>query len=257
MIFNAMHVSFRFKTVLMRRIALLVLLCGFVASCTKTVKIPLEYRVESEHTATGIVEDAYVPYTGTYHLRLAVKFLTGNNFDSVTLRLSGLPSAVKVNVDSVKGKPTYIADFALTTNGAPLTVYPVTLTATAPDTKTQTYKFNLRIIPPDCSAFVAGTYSGTNNCTGRSYLYSLSVAGTGDANRVAITNLGGYGSTTIAYATLSCDHDSLFIANQDINNGTRVQGVGTFDGTNMTIWYSASSIPTGGSETCSATYTKH
>jgi hypothetical protein len=240
----------------MRRIALLVLLCGFVASCTKTVKIPLSYKVETEHSATGTVDDAYVPQTGPYHLRLSVKFLEGNLIDSVTVRLSGLPSTVTTNVDSIKARPTYVADFTLTTNGAPLTVYPVTLTATAPGTTPQVYKFNLRIIPPDCTAFVAGTYNGNNACTARNYPYSVTVASNGTANTVAITNFGGYGSSTQAIATLNCNHDSLFIANQSIGNGTTVQGYGTFDGTNMTIWYSASNTPGGFPETCSATLTK-
>jgi hypothetical protein len=242
----------------MRRIALLVTFCAFVASCTKTktVKIPLSYTVETEHSATGIVEEAFVPRTGVYHLRLNVKFLSGNNTDSVTVKLGGLPATIKVAVDSFKKLPSYIADFVLVTNGAPLTVYPMTLTATAPGTKAQVYKFNIHTIPADCSAFLSGTYSGTNACTARNYAYSITVDPAGSANTIAIHNFGGYGSSTTAFATLNCDQDSLFIANQNIGNGTVLQGYGTFTGSGMTIWYSASNTPGGFPETCSATLTK-
>ncbi|MES2704079.1 MAG: hypothetical protein V4649_15670 [Bacteroidota bacterium] len=243
----------------MRRIALFfVLLCALSTSCTKTVKtaIPLTYKVESETTTTGIVEDAYIPATGTYHLRLAVKFLSGNVADSVRVQLKGLPSTISVNVDTFNQRPTYIADFVLTTNNTPLVTYPVTLEASVNGKQVQVYNFNLRVVPANCASYVAGTYNGSNACTARTYTYTMGVTTTGTANQVAISNFGGYGPTTTAYATLNCNRDSIFVASQNIGNGTILEGKGTFTGTGMKLWYSASSIPGGGSESCVATLTK-
>jgi hypothetical protein len=258
MIFNAMHVSFHLKTVLMRRIAALFVILSIliISACTKgTVKIPVSYSVETENSATGIVEDVYVPQTGTYHMHIAVKFLEGNNRDSVTVRLSGLPTTIMSNMDSMKAQPTYIADFALTTNGAPLTDYTATISSTAPGTTPKTYTLHIHIVPADCSAYVSGNYSGSNACTARNYTYNVNVATTSQANTVAITNFGGYNSTGITYATINCNHDSLYINSQTVD-GVTIQGQGTFTGTGMTIWYTANNVPTGGDETCVATFTR-
>jgi hypothetical protein len=156
-------------------------------------------------------------------------------------------------MDTMKAQPTYVADFVLTTNGAPLTSYTATITTKSPNSAAKTYTLNIHIVPTDCSAYVSGNYTGSNACSARNYTYSVNMATTGAANTVAISNFGGYGIT--ALATLNCNHDSVYINTQTLS-GVTVQGAGTFTGTGMIISYTANNVPTGGDESCTATFTK-
>lgn len=249
-----MTVSFRFKCRFMRKIALLLLSFGtLVGACTKTVKVPLSYTVESP--GSNKVDDAYIADSGVTNIPFIVKFLTGFPYDSVTVKLSGLPAHIKIPQDSFKRIPTYTANYAFSTNKAPLASYPLTLTTKAPGSEAKTYKFNLIIKPASCAAVLQGTYNGTNACTARNYPYSISVTATGK-NTVDIVNFGGYGSATLTHVNINCNRDSVYIPNQNIGNGTILSGYGTFAGNKMTIYYKASSTPDGYAEDCTATLTK-
>lgn len=227
--------------------------CGLFFSCSKTTKIPVAYTVVN-NSGTALT-DVYVPDSGAYDLAVRVKFMTGNTTDKVTLKLAGLPADVVAAPDSVSDLPSYTGHFTLSTNHATQATYPVKIVATAPGEDPQVYSFNLNVIPASCASYVAGTYSGSNACTARNYTYTATASAASDG-RLIINNFGGYGTNTNMYATLSCAHDSLFIASQDIGNGTTLSGVGTFTSNSVVIYYTATSTPGGFGETCTATLTK-
>jgi hypothetical protein len=237
----------------MRKLALLLLSFAVImGSCTKKVKVPLSYTVESPGSPT--VDNAYIADSGVTNIPFLVKFLTGYPYDSVTVKLSGVPAHIKVQPDSFKGIPTYTANYMFTTSKAPLATYPLTLTAKAPGSETKTYNFNLIIKPSSCAAVLSGTYNATSACTGRNHSYTAVVTATGK-NTMSISNLGGYG-VNLTYATINCNRDSIYIASQNIGNGNIVSGVGTFTGNKMTIYYKQNSTVDGTSESCTSTLTK-
>ncbi len=225
-----------------------------VVSCTKTVKIPISFSVVTNHQDK--VTDIYVPDHGTYDMQIMVKFLSGYASDNVTLKVVGLPADITVSPDTFSAVPTYVEDFVFTTTNAAHATYPVAIIATAPGVAAQTYNFNLTVISADCAANLWGAFSVHNACAALNYNYTATGVATGTTNTLTINNFGGYGAGVNAQVILNCDNDSLTIPNQNMGNGVVAQGYGVFTANSMTIWYSASSTPTGGPDNCSATFTR-
>ncbi len=239
----------------MRKVVLFFMaLCAVAVSCQKTTKVPVSYTVESlQNTPLG---DIYIPDSGTYTLPVLVKYMTGYHEDKVTVSIKGLPADIKVAEDSFSEVPTYRANFVLNTSHAVHATYPITVTASAPGTKSKIQTFNITVIEADCASTLWGNFNGTNQCTSRTYAYTATGIATGVANTLAIKNLGGYGPTTLTQVTLNCAHDSLFIPMQNIGNGTNLSGYGTFTPNSMTIYYTATTTPGGFPETCNVTLTR-
>ena len=229
-------------------------LCVIVISCSKSVKIALSYSV----TDTGGVKvpDVYIPDSGTYDFPVWVKFLTGNTDDKVTLKFTGLPVDVKVTPDSFGAKPTYVEHFIFYTNHAARATYPVTLVAYTPTTGYKTFNFNLGVIPADCPAAFIGNLSGANACaTAGKYHYTATGVSSPYKNTMFVKNFGGYGPNANVELVLDCRTDSVFIPNGNYGNNVVMHGQGIFTGNQMIIWYTATSIPGGGSDVCTDTLT--
>lgn len=239
----------------MKKIALFLLAaCAIIASCQKSVKVPLDYTVQTAQNKP--LEDFYIPHTGAYTWQVLVKYLGGYSEDKVTVSIAGVPKDMHVVEDTFSKVPTFIAGFRFETNGAKEGVYPITITTSAIGSAPKTFTTNMHVIPADCAAELWGDYDGSNSCTARSFTYLTKVASTGAANEIDILNLGGYGTATSARVKINCEKDSVYIADQNIGNGTRLSGSGTISGNTITIYYEAVTTPQGFPEACIATLTK-
>ena len=227
-----------------------------IVSCTtKYVKVPISFSVVTNHQDK--VTDIFIPDHGSYDMQILVKFLSGTASDNVTLKVIGLPADVTVTPDTFSAVPTYTQDFVFTTTHAAHATYPVSIVATAPGVAAQIYNFNLTVTDADCAVNLWGAFSVHTISSARpNYDYTATGVATGTANTLTINNFGGYGSAVNASVTLNCNNDSLFIASQNVGNGIIAQGVGVFTANTMTIWYTASNVPSVGSEACTATFTK-
>lgn len=232
---------------------LLLAMSAIFSACQKNVKVPLSYTVQTLNNQP--IGDIYVPDQGVTTLSLLVKYMGGYQEDKVTITLTDVPEALHLGKSAYTEVPTYRADFTMTTSNAPHGTYPVTVTATAPGSETQTYHLNMVVGYADCAAGLAGTYNGNNACTGRGFTYTATVSSP-TSNQLDVVNLGGYGSATVTHIYLNCQNDSVTIPSQNIGNGTVLEGNGTFSGNTLNIYYSASSTPTGSPETCTATLVK-
>lgn len=254
MIFPDMRVSFRFKRSYMKKFLLLLLSASVVLSCSKSVKEPVAYTVQTP--GRDKVEDFDINNTDTRNMPLVVKFLSGYAYDPVRVNIVGLPFDIDAVVDTFNEVPTYTANFVLKTNNARPGVYPVSIVAKAPGSEARTYPFKITVVRTDCTSDLFGTFDCTNECTARNYTYSATAAGTGATNTMEVSNFGGYGPTTKTFIDLDCKNGTLNIKSQDIGNNTRLSGSGTFTSTSMTITYTASTTPGGFGETCKVTMTK-
>lgn len=234
----------------MRKIALSVLLlCIIAVACTKSVKQPLSYNVE-------VKDQVYITQTGSFIIPVTAKFYTGNLIDSVMVRISGLPANATVTPDSFTAIPTFTQPFTVTTNGAPLGDFPITVTSYSPTTGYTSQTFVLHIIPVDCASTLIGNLRGENDCRAN-YPYPATGLASGATNVLQIANLGGYGPDTRTTVVLNCMHDSLYIERQNIGNGVTLQGYGTFTANQMIIWYTTPATPNGYADTCKATLTRY
>jgi len=253
--FNAMHVSFRFKINCMKRIVVFLLAsCAIISSCTKNVKVPLNYSVENEKDTTP--QDVYITSTGKAYVDLTVKFLGGSSTDSVTLEVMGVPTGITVSPAKSTGIPTYYYKYIYTANNMPVGKYPISIVSTAPGTQPKTYNYNLIVMPTDCAALFTGSLSGSSNCSVRAYTYTATGASAGTVNDLSINNLGGYGVTTNTNVIMNSEVDSLSIPLQNVGNGVTIKRYGTFTASTMTIYYSAVTAPGAQAEVCTTTLTK-
>lgn len=239
----------------MNRVFLCLLtLSVMIISCGKSVKPPASYSVTDDLNDSA-VEDIYIPDNGTYTFPVTVKFLEGYlaDQDKVQLVVNGLPANVSITPDTFSAIPTYIENFVFTSNGATQGTYPASITASTGYGLPLIYYFNIHVIPADCAALFWGNLTGNSACTSRAYTHTATGT-TGGTNVLMISNFGGYGAHCVVQVVLNCDNDSLHIANASYGNGVTLQGNGVFNADSMTISYSATSIPTGGPETCILTY---
>ncbi len=234
-------------------IALIATTCVIIFSCGKTVKIPISYTVVTNHK--DALEDVFIPDSGQFNWQVMAKFLTGYAQDAVTLKISGLPADVSVTPDSFSAVPTYVVDFVFSTNHAARNTYPITITGYAPGEKPQSYTVNLTVIPADCATTLLGNLNGHNACAVTGSTDHIAIATSTSQNTLNIKNFGGYGSATNTNVLLNCNKDSLTIPSQNIGNGVVLQGKGTFTGSGMTIWFSATGTAVG-ADNCTVTYTK-
>ncbi|MCS6917901.1 MAG: calcium-binding EGF-like domain-containing protein [Chitinophagales bacterium] len=99
-----------------------------------------------------------------------------------------------------------------------------------------------------------GTWSAVEVCTSGNYAYVATIgASSTEANKILITNFGGFGASVVVVGTV--DVNSLTIPGQAFGN-VSVSGNGTLsaDGLTINISYTANDGTT--SDVCSATYTK-
>jgi hypothetical protein len=239
-----------------RIIVCLVFICSVIASCNKAVKPPVSYTVTND-VNDSLVQDIFIPDNGTAHMMAHVKFLEGwqGADDKVTLVLTGVPAHVKVTPDTITAIPTYTADFVFTSTNAVQGVYNATLTAYTAVGLPQAYNFRINVIPADCASLFWGNISGSSACTSRTYTHTATGT-SGGTNVLMIKNFGGYGVNCNVKVVFDCNKDSLTIPFADYGNGVKLQGKGVFNGSTMIIDYTATTIPTGGSESCTLTYTK-
>ena len=254
MIFPDMRVSFRFKRSYMKKFLLLLLSASVVLSCSKSVKEPVAYTVQSPSSEK--VKDFDIADSGVIDMPIVVKFLSGYAYDPVRVNLVGLPFDIKTSADTFNEVPTYTAHFILKTNKARPGVYPVSIVAKAPGSEAKTYPFNITVVSVDCTSPLYGNFDCTNACTARNYTYTATSTGTPTANAMEISNFGGYGPTTKTFVQLNCKTGTLTIPEQNIGNNTNLSGSGTFTSNSMTITYSASTTPGGFAESCTVTMTK-
>jgi hypothetical protein len=240
----------------MRKIVLfLFTFCAIIVSCDKQVQQPLNYSVSNDVLQTGVL-DIYIPDNGTYNMQVLVKFLSGYAESRVTLQLSGLPANVTVSPAKYTDVPTFTRDFLFTTTNAALGITQATLTTSTSGQAPKVYNFNIHVIPANCATYFGGTLSASNACAVN---YTYIATGTVDPTSsyvLYINNFGGYGPTVNAQVVLNCENRTLSVPSQNIGNGTRIQGTGTFTLNTMTIRYTAYTTPTGPGDNCTATFTK-
>ncbi len=244
----------------MKKIALFFLtffvaVTAIIFSCDKAVKIPVSYTVVTNHDS--IVRNIYIPDTGTFNMQILVKYFTGYAQDPVTLKITGLPGDISVTPDTISAIPSYTQNFVFYTNHAAHATYNVQIVGSAPEELTQTYNFTVTVISANCATALLGNFTGHNACSAAgTYTYSATASATATPDQLAIEDFGGYGPSAIATVYLNCDNDSLTIPNQVIGNGATLSGYGTYTSTGMVIYYSASHLPTGGTDNCTATFTR-
>jgi len=234
----------------------LLTLCVMIISCGKNVKPPVTYAV-SDDANDSAVEDIYIPDNGTYTFPVKVRFLEGylGDQDKVQLVIKGLPANVTISPATFSAIPTYTENFVFTSTAATQGIYPATITSSTVYGLPQTYYFNIHVIPADCAALFWGNISGKSACTSRAYTHTA-VGSTGGTNVLMVSNFAGYGSHCIVQVVLNCDNDSVHIAKADYGNGVTLQGTGIFNADSMTVFYSATTTPTGGPESCTLVYKK-
>ncbi|WP_133162637.1 hypothetical protein [Flavipsychrobacter stenotrophus] len=226
----------------------LTLLAG---SCSKSsTNPPISILVDT-------VTNAYLNHDDSLHLPFEVRFLTGNFNEEVSLTIEGLPPTVKMVYDTIKGIPTFTADFVLytTSAAAPLGYYPVRLVTYSYSTGYKTYDFTLGVVHYNCSSFLTGSYTCQNACATSNYNYTASASASGN-NILNVVNFGGYGLNTNTRINLDCNTDSVTITRQLIGNGVTVTGHGHFEANKLVIAYTAENIPTGGNDNCTVTMNK-
>src|ERR1700679_2275223 len=113
-----------------KSILYIMALCLVCFSCSKVIKVPLDYSVTDTHGAA--LQNVYVIDSGVSTFPVWVKFLQGNTDDSVKLILSGLPGNVYAPIDTISGKPTYTANFTINTHNAVDGTYPVSIISYTP-----------------------------------------------------------------------------------------------------------------------------
>lgn len=238
----------------MQKIVLFFLATLIAASCAKQVKQPLRYTVTNDVT-DSIMGDVFIPDTGTYAMKVRVKFMSGFQGDNVKLVITGMPANITVTPDTFVSTPTFDKDFVFRSIGATAgSVYPVTITAYTETVIPQTYHFNIIVIPADCAALFWGNLIGYNTCTSRSFDHPSTGISTGTLNTLVINNFGGYGTNCNVDVVLDCNYDSVHIAKAYYGNGVILSGKGRFTADSMVIDYFAESVPTGGSENCTVVY---
>jgi len=242
------------KKILLLCLACCLALCVIVISCSKSVKVPLSYSVTD---TTGItLHDIFIPDSGTFVFPVWVKFLSGYAGDKVTLSFSGLPADVKVTPDSFSAIPTYTERFVFYTNHAYKTTYPVTLVAYTPTSGYKYFKFNLGVVPADCTKPFLNALTGSKACvTALHSHYNASAAASPYKNTMYVTNFGGYGTNANVQVVLDCTTDSAFVPLHNYGNNLVVSGQGIFTSNKIIIWYTATSTPFGFSDSCVDTLT--
>lgn len=226
----------------------LLLIAIFTGACNKTTLPPINYLVDT----TSIV---YLNNNDSLHVPMEVRFLTGNNTEPVTLYVTNLPANVHVLHDTIKGTPSFTADFVFYATNATLGSYPVKLVAYSRTTGYSEYTMTVRVVNYNCSRLYTGTYVGQNTCTSISYAYTSTVTASG-GEALIINNLGGYGTITNTYVVMNCNNDSLRIYNQNIGNGITMEGTGYFTANKLVLNYKAFNTPGGFNDNCTAVLTK-
>ena len=217
----------------------------FAGSCIKNTNPPLSYAVDT-------VSNVYVNQNDSLHLKLNVNFYTGNDHETVALTIKGLPPHVRLAQDTVKGIPTFTADFLIyADSAAALGNYPVSLVTYSPTNGFRSYNFNLGVVHYLCGYYAKGTYTGNNACRVTTYPYTATATSSGDT-ALNIVNIGGYGVNTNAFVRLNCNNDSVYIDRQVIGNGVTMWGRGTFTSSSIVINYIALNTPGGFNDTCTA-----
>ena len=242
------------KKILLFSLTCCLTLCVIIISCSKSVKIALDYSVTD--TVGNTLLDIYIPDSGTFSWPVWVKFLTGNTDDKVSLSLQGLPADVKMTPDSFSAKPTFIAPFVFYTNHAADASHPVTLVAYTPTTGYKYYKFNLVVVPAVCTKPFIGALTGANSCNVAGKYHYSAIGDTSAWNNIMyIENFGGYGPTVKVQVLLNCDNDSAYIQSGTYANNVTLTGQGIFTANQIILWYNATSTPGGGSDVCVDTFT--
>jgi hypothetical protein len=245
--FGIYIVSFRFKILQMKNFVLLSMLALtlFTGSCIKNTNPPLSYLVDTMH-------NVYVNQNDSFHMKFDVRFLTGNSQEMVALTIKGLPAHVRLAKDTIKGTPTFTADFLIyADSGAALGNYPVTLVCYSSSTGYREISFNLGVVNYLCGYYVKGSYTGTNSCRATSYVYPATATSSGDT-AVSVVNIGGYGVNTNTFVRLDCNTDSVYVDRQNIGNGITMWGHGRFTANSIVVHYIALNVPGGYNDTCTA-----
>ena len=226
-----------------------------IVSCDKTIQTPVSYIVETYQDT--FVRNIYIPDSGNFDMRILVQFLSGYNQNKITLKVTGLPSDITITPDSVTALPSYVEDFVFSTNHATHGTYNCTITGSTSGEPSQSYNFTVTVIDANCATPLIGTLTGKNACSvAGDFTYTATAIATSTPDQMIINNFGGYGSNANATVYLNCDNDSLTIPSQNIGNGTTLSGYGTYTATGMVIYYNATKTPTGGSDNCTAIFTK-
>ncbi len=236
-----------------KSILYIMALCLVCFSCSKVIKVPLQYSVTDTHGVA--LQNVYVVDSGSSTFQVWVKFLQGNTDDSVKLILTNLPTNTTASPDTFSAKPTYTANLTINTYNVPVGTYPVSLVSYTPTQGYTTNSFNLVVIPASCSSLFAGTLSASNACSSSNYSYTAVGTSTGGST-LSINNFGGYGTNTNTIVDLDCEHGTVTVPAQNIGNGVTVSGSGTFNGSQLIISYAANNIPSGGSASCTVTFTR-
>lgn len=217
---------------------------AFVAnSCYKNSQPPLSYGVEA-------FANKYINYNDTLHIPVEIKFFTGNTNEEVTIFFTGMPSGIRLDQDTIKGLPTFTADFVLRARDIPLGTYPVTMVIYSQSTGYKYYPFNLGVIHENCAQYLVGSYTGYNTCQSAMYNYTVTTTSPADSI-VDVVNLGGYGTNTATRMVLDCNTDSVYIPLQNIGNGVSLRGSGHFESNKIVIRYKAFNTPGGFDDSCS------
>ncbi len=222
----------------------MIALTLFAGSCVKNTVTPLSYLIDT-------VSNAYINNNDSLYLPLNVKFVAGNESETVTLTITGLPHNVTMAKDTLRGQNNFVAGFKLYANGAIIGNYPVVLVAYSPTTGYKYYSFNLGVVHSNCSSYLTGSFSGVSACKISNYTFPITVTAVGDTG-INVVNMGGYGTNTLTYAQLNCNTDSVYISRQYIGNGVTMWGQGHFTANQIVISYIALNIPGGGNDTCTA-----
>lgn len=219
------------------------------SSCYHTTNPKLYYDIDT------LMQNVYVNSTDSTVLSLYVKFLTGSE-EPITLSIAGLPPKVTLSQDSITGTPNFYANFVFHADSATLGIYPATLVTYSSTNHLQYRNFNIVIVLANCAKPLAGNYAPTYACSPNYYnVDSVGIRAVTN-NTINISNIGGYGPTTITSATLNCNTDSIYISRQNIGNGITLYGKGYINNANQVIInYTAVNPPTATGDSMQCTMT--
>lgn len=176
------------------------------------------------------VADITIPANSTSNLNLEVKYSSGTQ-ETVNLSVTGLPTGVTATITPASGIPTYtsVITFAVP-SGVAAGTYPIKINGTSKSGIVKEYACNLKVTAvADCAGYLAGTFTGDQQCSSSGSTYSYKITKDTGINRVLIANTNGFISSM--YAIVDCSNNTLTIPSQTIHYAGidhTISGSGTF-----------------------------
>lgn len=169
------------------------------------------------------------------YLPLMLKHKSGMQ-EAVTVQLNGLPSGVISATDSLKGIPSFNANFILGCYFTSVGTFPVTVTTKGAVSGTKTFTFNMNVVAnPTCATNLSGIYNESGSCNADPTIsYPATVSTTSTAGKVSVNA----SSTASFFATVDCSNATLSMVTDTVvlmGGPTIRTGSGTFGSKTFTM----------------------